>query len=84
MSRLLTGMLVAVALLGAVALGPSATEAVAQTTVPSAPSGPTLNRPSEQDAADNKQKVVIAVVAIALFGIVIYGNRVRHKKAKKK
>ncbi|MFC5290430.1 hypothetical protein ACFPM7_25545 [Actinokineospora guangxiensis] len=80
MSRLLTGMLVAVAVLGAVALGPVATEAVAQTT---APSGPTLNPPTEQDSADSKQKVVIAVVAIALLGIVVYGNRVRHKKAKK-
>jgi hypothetical protein len=80
-SRLLTGMLVAVALLGAVALGPAAVEAVAQTT---APSGPTLNPPTEQETADNKQKVVIAVVAIALLGIVVYGNRVRHKKTKKK
>ena len=82
MSRLLTGMLVAVALLGAVALGPSATEAVAQTTT--APSGPTLNPPTEQESADSRQKVVIAVVAIALLGLVVYGNRVRRKKSKKK
>lgn len=80
MSRLLTGVLVAVALLGALALGPGAPVAVAQTT---APSGPTLNPPSEQESAESKQKLVIAVTAIALLGIVVYGNRVRHKKAKK-
>ncbi|GAA4428468.1 hypothetical protein ACFQV2_33655 [Actinokineospora soli] len=80
MSRLLTGLLVAGALLGVLALGPAATEAVAQTT---APNGPTLNPPSEQDAADSRQKVVIAVTAIVLLGIVVYGNRLRKKKTKK-
>ena len=80
MSRLLSGVLVAVALFGALALGPDAPSAVAQTT---APSGPSLNPPSEQESADSKQKLVIAVTAIALLGIVVYGNQVRRKKTKK-
>lgn len=81
MSRTLAGLVLALVLLGAVALGPAATEAVAQTT---APPGPTLNPPSAQDGADSRQKVVIAVAAIVLLGIVIYGNRVRRKRTKKK
>ena len=79
MSRLLTGLLVAGVLLGALALGPAVTEAWAQT----APPGPTLTPPSEQDGADSRQKVVITVIALVLLGLVIYGNRVRRKRAKK-
>lgn len=80
MSRMVAGFVLALVVLGAVALGPSATEAVAQTT---APSGPTLNPPSAEDAADSQQKVVITVVALALLGVVVYGHRVRRKRTKK-
>ncbi|GGS25196.1 MULTISPECIES: hypothetical protein [Actinokineospora] len=82
MSRLLTGVLLGVTLLGAIALGPSAPAAFAQETT--APSGPTLNPPTEEEAADSRQKLVITVTALVLLGLVVYGNRVRRKRVKKK
>ncbi|MGW5052843.1 hypothetical protein [Actinokineospora sp. NPDC004072] len=87
MSRLLAAALLGVTLLGAVALGPTATAApaerpVAQQTT-TAPPGPTLNPPTEGDAADSRRKVVFTVTALVLVGLVVYGNRVRRKRAKK-
>jgi hypothetical protein len=44
--------------------------------------GPALDPQSEADAAKNKSKVVVGVIAAALLGIVVWGRYVRAKRAK--
>ena len=49
-----------------------------------APAGPTIETPpTEQDAADSRQRLVIGVVAVVLLGIVILGHRARSKRKNK-
>ncbi|WP_436492189.1 hypothetical protein [Actinokineospora sp. HUAS TT18] len=81
MTRLLIGLfLTALIVLG----GGSAATATpfAQQTETVAPTGPTLDPATNNDAATSKKKLVIGVTAAVLLGIVIYGNRVRAKRRK--
>lgn len=49
-----------------------------------APPGPTIETPpTEQDAANSRQRLVIGVVAVVLLGIVILGHRARRKRRSK-
>jgi hypothetical protein len=80
-TRLLIGLfLTALVVLGG---GSAATAApVAQPTETVAPTGPTLDPATENDAARDKNKLIIGVTAVVLLGIVVYGNRVRAKRRK--
>ncbi|MBP2322762.1 hypothetical protein JOF56_003147 [Kibdelosporangium banguiense] len=49
-----------------------------------APAGPTIETPpTEQDAANSRQRLVIGVIAVVLLGIVILGHRARAKRKAK-
>jgi hypothetical protein len=53
----------------------------AQTDTP--PPGPSLNPPQNQSLTDDaRQRVIIGVVVVVLFGIVWYGRRIRKKRQK--
>lgn len=83
-TRLLLGLLLsALVVLGAAPM--AGADPLAQPTETVAPTGPTLEpAPTEEDAARSKNKLVIGLTAVVLLGIVIYGNRVRAKRHKKK
>nr|CTQ92975.1 hypothetical protein [Kibdelosporangium sp. MJ126-NF4] len=49
------------------------------------PSGPDIApAPTEQEATDSRQRLVIGIAAVVLLGIVILGHRARAKRLKKK
>jgi hypothetical protein len=49
-----------------------------------APAGPTIETPpTEQEAADSRQRLIIGVTAVVLLGIVILGHRARSKRKAK-
>lgn len=50
-----------------------------------APPGPSIDTPpTEQEAANSRQRLVIGIAAVVLLGIVVVGHRARRKRAKKK
>ena len=68
---------VAMLVFGVLFAGP----AWAQTGTP--PPGPSLNPPQNQSLSDDaRQRVILFVVVVVLFGIVWYGRRVRKKRQK--
>lgn len=44
-----------------------------------APPGPTLDPQNEADAKKNRSRLIVAVIAAVLLGIVIWGRHVRKK-----
>nr|WP_255283721.1 hypothetical protein [Saccharomonospora azurea] len=44
--------------------------------------GPALDPQTEADAAKNRSKIVVGIIAAALLGIVVWGRYVRAKRAK--
>lgn len=49
-----------------------------------APAGPTIETPpTEQEAADSRQRLIIGITAVVLLGIVILGHRARAKRKAK-
>ncbi|MDQ3404349.1 MAG: hypothetical protein M3548_13310 [Actinomycetota bacterium] len=81
MTRLLIGLLLGVVvLLGA---APATAEPVAAQPPPTtAPAGPQLDQPTEEDAEKSKNKLIIGITAVVLLGGVVYGNRYRAKRRK--
>ncbi|CAM3618721.1 hypothetical protein KIPE111705_17060 [Kibdelosporangium persicum] len=68
---------------GAATAAPAQLAPYAQQTA-TAPPGPTIDTPpTEQDAANSRQRLVIGIAAIVLLGIVVLGHRARRKRAKK-
>jgi hypothetical protein len=64
-------------------LGPAVLAPFSQQTA-TAPAGPTIETPpTEQDAADSRQRLVIGVTAVVLLGIVVLGHRARAKRRAK-
>lgn len=86
MTRLLLGLLLGVAVLLPAAPTATATAdtaaVAAQGPATTAPAGPELAPPTQEDAETSRRKLVIGVTAIVLLGLVIYGNRVRAKRQK--
>ena len=55
--------------------------AQAQTGTP--PPGPSLNPPQNQTLTDDaRQRLIIGVIVVVLFGIVWFGRRIRKKRQK--
>ncbi|MDQ3578785.1 MAG: hypothetical protein M3443_14575 [Actinomycetota bacterium] len=86
MTRLLIGLLLGVVvLLGAApaaAASATAEPVAAQPPPTTAPAGPQLDQPTEEDAEKSKNKLIIGITAVVLLGVVVYGNRYRAKRRK--
>lgn len=68
---------------GAASAAPAELAPYAQQTA-TTPAGPEITpAPTEQDASDSRQRLVVGIVAIVLLGIVILGHRARSKRMKK-